>query len=73
MLEIRLTKCLLVLSEQELQSLLARDPALWALALRRGKAILRQRQEEQRGPKHIGEILPGVLEEIERRAERRER
>jgi hypothetical protein len=36
MLEIRLTKYRLVLNEVDLESLLARDRTLWALALRRG-------------------------------------
>lgn len=71
MVEIKLQKCLLVLTESELRSLLARDPALWELALRRGKSVLRARQQEQRGPKHISEILPGVLANIVQRAERR--
>lgn len=73
MVEIKLQKCLLVLTESELRSLLARDPALWELALRRGKSVIRSRQQEQRGPKHISEILPGTLEKIILRAEGRER
>lgn len=64
MVEIKLAKCLLVLSEAELRSLLAKDPDLWALALRRGKGLRRARQAEARGLKHISEILPNVLEEI---------
>lgn len=73
MVEIRLAKCLLVLTESELRGLLARDQDLWITALRRGKSVMRQRQAEKRGPKHISEILPGVLASIEQRTEGRER
>jgi hypothetical protein len=72
-IEIKLTKHTLFLTEQELNRLLSHDVDLWQEAIRRGKAILRARQAEQRGPKHISEIIPGVLEEIERRAKGRER
>lgn len=41
LIEIRLAKCLLVLSERELLSLLGRDHALWKLGLQRGKASKR--------------------------------
>lgn len=37
MIEIRMTKCLLLLTEQEIQRLLAKEPELWKLALYRGK------------------------------------
>lgn len=47
MLEIKLTKCLLLLTEQELQSLLRRDPELWRRALGRGKAAKRQQRFER--------------------------
>lgn len=51
MIEIKLPKCLLVLTEQELQSLLTRDPTLWATALQRGKAVMRARKIEHRAKK----------------------
>jgi hypothetical protein len=48
MIEIRLKKYRLFLTENELQSLLARDPDLWATAIRRGKAVLRARAAARR-------------------------
>ncbi|MHB1255268.1 MAG: hypothetical protein ACYCXI_03480 [Dethiobacteraceae bacterium] len=55
MIEIKLPKCRLLLSERELLSLLAYDPELWALALRRGKAVKRlQRFEQPAGMKRNG-------------------
>jgi hypothetical protein len=48
MIEIRLKKYRLFLTEQELQSLLARDPELWATAIRRGKGVLRARAAARR-------------------------
>ena len=50
MIEVRLTKCLLVLTEDEMRSLLRRDMDLWAEAVRRGKAILRAKQAKKRRP-----------------------
>jgi hypothetical protein len=46
MIKIHLTKCLLLLTEQELQSLLRRDPELWKRALQRGKAAGREQRFE---------------------------
>lgn len=46
--EIRLTKYSICLTELELESLLARDPELWVLAIKRGKGILRVRQAKER-------------------------
>lgn len=51
LIEIKMPKCTLFFTQQELQQLLARDPALWTKALRRGKHILRQRKEAARRPK----------------------
>lgn len=48
LIEIRLTKCRLFLTEPELVSLLARDPELWKVAVKRGKAIIRARRERRR-------------------------
>jgi|GEM_PF-1956768 len=48
MIELKLTKCTLYLTEQELNSLLAQDPALWEAAIRRGKAFKRHEQALQR-------------------------
>ncbi len=50
MIEIKLTRCLLVVTETELQRLLARDPELWQKAMHRGKGLLRARQAERRKP-----------------------
>ncbi|MGE5593432.1 MAG: hypothetical protein ACM3X3_07095 [Betaproteobacteria bacterium] len=43
MIEIRLPKCWVLLTEREVESLLKRDPALWRTALERGKAVMRAR------------------------------
>lgn len=48
LVEIRLPKCRLVLTQGELLDLLARDPDTWQRALERGKAVLRQRRFEER-------------------------
>jgi hypothetical protein len=48
LIEIRLTRCRLFLTEPELISLLARDRMLWETAIKRGKAILRARRERRR-------------------------
>ncbi|AEG16994.1 hypothetical protein Desku_3518 [Desulfofundulus kuznetsovii DSM 6115] len=48
LIEIRLTRCRLFLTEPELISLLARDPELWKAAIKRGKAIIRARRERVR-------------------------
>ncbi|MBT9171969.1 MAG: hypothetical protein DDT21_00345 [Syntrophomonadaceae bacterium] len=58
MLEIKLSKCLLLLTEREIQSLLARDRELWMLALQRGKAVKQlQRFERPVGMKRNGESV----------------
>lgn len=46
--EIRMQRCLLCLTERELLALLAREPELWALALKRGKGALRAEKARQR-------------------------
>ena len=45
---IKLTKCILYLSEQEINNLLKHDMDLWATALRRGKAIPRAEKQKKR-------------------------
>ena len=50
-LEIKLQRCLLCLTEKELLALLAREPDLWALSLKRGKGALRARAAREREPK----------------------
>ncbi|MCL5981390.1 MAG: hypothetical protein M1571_02510 [Firmicutes bacterium] len=56
MLEIRLSKCLLMLSERELLALLASDRNLWKMAMQRGKAAKRlQRFEQPAGIKPVTE------------------
>ncbi|MBU4533574.1 MAG: hypothetical protein KJ650_08125 [Firmicutes bacterium] len=48
LVEIKLTGCLLVLSERELLTLLAWDKELWQAALQRGKAVRRREQAAKR-------------------------
>ena len=48
MIELKLTKCTLFLTEQEINGLLAQNPALWEAAIRRGKAFKRHEQAQQR-------------------------
>ena len=48
-IEIKLTKCILLLTEQEVTSLLAHNNELWAEALIRGKHSTRAKK--LRGPK----------------------
>lgn len=48
-IEIKLTKCMLLLTEAELVKLLAGDPALWQAAIKRGKAERRGRSMAARG------------------------
>lgn len=48
LIEIRMTKHTLFLTEHELAHLLSRDPELWRAAVKRGKAIKRQRAAERR-------------------------
>ncbi len=50
-IRIQLPRCLLVLTAQELQKLLARDPVLWAEAIRRGKGVKRYEQMKARETK----------------------
>lgn len=54
--EIKLTKCRLFLTESELQSLLARDPELWRVAIKRGKHIKRAQARRPRKEKAILEL-----------------
>lgn len=68
MLEIRLPKCVIYLTEQELQSLLSRDPDLWREALRRGKAFTRSRQTRERVARKVEmETYPGMRNDINSR------
>jgi len=48
LIEVKLPRCLVVLTEAELLSLLAHDRDLWARGLERGKAVLRARAREAR-------------------------
>lgn len=48
MLEIKLTKMLLVLSEEELLKALYRVPTILERALRRGKSVARLLKEDER-------------------------
>jgi len=53
MIEIKLKKCVLVLSEAELLSLLAHDKELWQTALRRGKGTMRYKKAQERSGKSV--------------------
>jgi hypothetical protein len=54
MIEIRLPKHRLFLTEEEVQGLLKHDPELWEVALKRGKVITRARQRRERQRKEEG-------------------
>ncbi|MDI6871230.1 MAG: hypothetical protein QME79_07715 [Bacillota bacterium] len=47
-IEVKLRRCTLALTEAELLSLLAADMTLWRRALERGKALRRSRAKEAR-------------------------
>ena len=47
-LTIKITKCTLVMTEQELLDLLARDPDLYRQVIKRGKGQLRYEQRNKR-------------------------
>lgn len=47
-IEIKMQRCLVCLTEKELLALLAREPSLWALSLKRGKGVLRGRKATAR-------------------------
>jgi hypothetical protein len=47
LIEIRMTKTTLYLTEPELVRLLAREPELWREAIRRGKCIQRARKRRE--------------------------
>jgi hypothetical protein len=53
MIEVRLPKCRLFLTEEEVQRLLKHDPALWEAALKRGKMITRARRRRERVRKGV--------------------
>jgi hypothetical protein len=50
-IEIRLPRCRIFLTEREIENLLKHDPELWEAALKRGKAITRARQRRERQQK----------------------
>jgi len=52
MIEIKMPRCLICLTEQEIMDLLKSKPEVWAEALKRGKSIQRQRQAAQRNIKY---------------------
>ncbi|MEW6425187.1 MAG: hypothetical protein AB1523_10665 [Bacillota bacterium] len=54
LIAIKMTKTTLFLTESELSRLLAKDPALWREAIRRGKHI--RREAKARPPKTGGTI-----------------
>ena len=47
-IKIKLRRCLVCLTEKELLTLLAREPDLWALSLKRGKGVTRGRKATAR-------------------------
>lgn len=49
LIEIKMTKHTLFLTERELAHLLSLNPELWAAAIKRGKAIRRQKAAKRRG------------------------
>lgn len=71
MIEVKLTKCVLYLTEAELINLLAKDPAIWQQAIQRGKAFKRHEQFERRPEVHNGDIIPTVLQEAENKRTRK--
>lgn len=56
MIEVRLPKCLLILTESEFLSLLAHDPTLWGQAIARGKALKRARRRAARAMKTMNDV-----------------
>lgn len=56
LIRIRVAGALVVVSEREMVRLLGRDPALWAAALRRGKAVTRAQTAQRRreGGERVG-------------------
>jgi|GEM_PF-6658628 len=46
--KIKVTRAILLITEQELMALLQRDPELLANCLKRGKAYIRREQREKR-------------------------
>ncbi len=50
-IEMKPAGCLLILGERELIRMLNHHPRLWMAAMRRGKAVLRQRKAKARAEK----------------------
>lgn len=48
MIEVKMSKCSLFLTEEEILSLLAKNQALWIKAIGRGKAFLRNKTTKKR-------------------------
>lgn len=48
MIEVKLTRQTLLLTEKEIVSLLALNPELWEVAIKRGKGVLRYRKDRDR-------------------------
>ena len=47
-IKVKACKCVLYLTDQEVLELLKHDTKIWTKALKRGKAITRSKQQEQR-------------------------
>jgi len=60
LIRIKLHRCLLALTELELQTLLKGRPDIWERGLRRGKGILRAEKnaERQAKPRQTREVAP---------------
>jgi len=52
-IRIQMPRHIIVLTHTELQRLLARDPTLWAEAIRRGKGVKRWEQMKAREAKEV--------------------
>jgi len=52
-LKFKVSRCLLVLSEKEMTSLLSHDPDLWKTAVGRGKGFTRSTQTRERVAKKV--------------------
>jgi len=56
LIEVKLTRQTLLLTEKEIISLLALKPELWETAIRRGKGVLRARKNVNRQAKARGNL-----------------
>ncbi len=64
LIEIKLPGQLLLLTAAEMSKLLASRPDIWETALRRGKAMTRARQRNERKPKSVDVAEEKLTEEM---------